>query len=754
MAERIRQGGRKMAAAPAPAAMRRRLPVHAAPPLPTPDPPAARGPFEPYLAFAIIALALACLVPFLKLPPTAAAALVAAGATAFAAGLWQASRIRAGRYLGTADAARRELELLQDRTWELKEGEERYRLLAETFGDLVVQRDSAGLVQFASDGLAELLGIPAAGLIGKPLPDEFSIGGGRREIHIDASDGPRWLLWIDMAVRDARTGAPAIRSAARDITGHKLAEQALEAARARAEQASQAKSRFLATVSHEMRTPLNGILGMSALLADTALSPEQAAYNDAIHASGSGLFALIEDMLDLTLIEAGRFEARPERFDPARLCEEVCELLAGRARQKRIELATIVGARVPAQVTADAGRIRQVLVNLVGNAVKFTEKGGVTLRLDAAPAEAGRVKLAFAIADTGPGFGPRDAVRIFDEFVQLDQAPTRRHGGAGLGLSISQGIARRLGGRLTVETERGRGATFRFALEVPASPRPGNAASRALARRNVLLVSRGRVEASAIAETIAAAGGRAQHARSLAAARRMLREARASGAPFDTLVVDPAISRDAAVSLKRLLAGPGDRPFAVVLAQPGMRAGLAALLAESFDAYLVRPVRRASLARVVGERRPDRREQGRLPPAAGSMAGPTGRRTGIPGGRRVLVAEDNAVNALLARTVLERAGQAVTLAGNGRQAVAACREAAAAGTPFDLVLMDLHMPVMDGAAAIRSIRRLPGPAPRIVTLSADEQVEAREASRRAGADAFLTKPVAPLALLDILRDMA
>jgi len=665
------------------------------------------------------------------------------------------------KYQAEIERLRQSLEAAEDRAWELRESEERYRSLSEAFSDIVIHRDADGRLLFANRPFEEMFAIRAGGET-RFQPNLIETDGGRHEnpqsaqrICLATKHGPRWFLWLDMPVRDERTGATAIRSVARDITSHKLAEQALETARQRAEQANLAKSRFLATVSHEMRTPLNGILGMSALLADSQLTPEQHSYNHAISTSGRALLSLIEDMLDLTTIEAGRYEPRPEEISPGKLVEDLCELLAPRAHAKGIDLAACVSQTVPSRIHCDAGRLRQIVVNLVGNAIKFTETGGVLLHLRARKLQPETRKddcnteLEFVIADTGPGIAEEDRARIFEEFVQAEQDLTRKHGGVGLGLSISAAIARQLGGQIAVASEPGVGSRFRFSLPVAADG-PAVAGARLTGRR-ILLVTRSRAHAAAIALMAGEAGASVTHADMLKTASARLDET-GSAKIFDTVLLADGMTRNAASWLHRGRKNAAKRVFDVVLVKPEHRHGLNGLLSTGFDAYLIFPVRSASLLSVLATRRPDQSLQ---------LAQPDHRRPIVAGNEqfrplRILLGEDNEINALLVKKTLERAGQQVSVAGNGRETVKAFRAALKTGKPYELILMDLHMPLLDGGEAIAAIRRLEKRARTapscIYALSADAQSNAAGSARGAGADGFLTKPVTPEQLIGLLRD--
>ncbi len=292
----------------------------------------------------------------------------------------------------TAARSRAEMESLADRVWELQESEERFRGLIDALGDLVIHRDRAGRLVYANKVFAHLVGREPRELVGRTLtelgidigvvPDAaFSKEGylSSTDVEIQTPEGGRWFSWIELSLRDKDSRTASHRAIARDITSRKRAESAMVQARERAEHASQAKTRFLATVSHEIRTPMNGIIGMAKLLSDTKLSPEQRTYVSAVSTSASSLLALIEDLLDYAKIESGRFEPEPQPVSPRELADNVVELLSARAHEKDIGLGCHVAPDVPVLIDADPGRVRQVLINLVGNAIKFTNIGGVSV---------------------------------------------------------------------------------------------------------------------------------------------------------------------------------------------------------------------------------------------------------------------------------------------------------------------------------------------------------------------------------------
>jgi PAS domain S-box-containing protein len=633
-------------------------------------------------------------------------------------------------------AAQRRVEELADRNWELKEAEERARSFLAAQGDVVVRRDRDGRITYGNDAFCTLAGRPRAALIGTSFtPDVLEQGDiahspdGTR-VHdqkIAAKGGARWIAWREVLVRAGVNAGAEMLCVGRDVTDRVSAERALADARDQAESASRAKSRFLAMVSHEVRTPLNGILGMADLLRDTALTPEQATYVKAVKTSGEALLSLIEEILDFSKIEAGRIDLDAREFDLAALVEETVELIAPRGQAKSLEVAGYVEDALPRKVIGDAARLRQVLLNLAGNAVKFTDRGGVAVIAEPGvrPGE-----IDFLVRDSGVGIDPAQHDRIFLEFEQGDSGTARKFGGSGLGLAISRRIVERMGGRIAVESAPGAGATFRVTVPLPAAgAEAAPFAPPDLFGMDVLIVAPAAVEASLVARRLMRWGARTCIAPDETVAAALLPE-RAWGAVF----IDHALGRMACETLANATSAIAHR---LVLVTPAARAELPALKDAGFTGYLVKPVRAASLAARLangeaGFERPDEPAETDAPAKPGTESG-----------LAILIAEDNEINALLARALLSRLGHRPTVATSGDAAVDAFLAARAAGEPYALILMDVHMPGSDGIDATRRIRAAEAAGVRtpIIALTANALEEDRDACLAAGMNSFLTKPL-------------
>jgi CheY-like chemotaxis protein len=478
----------------------------------------------------------------------------------------------------------------------------------------------------------------------------------------------------------------------------------------------------LATLSHEFRTPLNGVLGMARLLEGTRLTAEQRAYVGALRESGDHLLSLVNDVLDFARLGATAIELHNAPVDVENLLRQVAELLSPRAHEKAIEIAWAAAPGLPA-ILADEGRLRQVLLNYAGNAIKFTEVGGVLLSADVAPN--GRIR--FSVRDTGPGVAPQARAAIFEAFVQTDPSHQAQLGGAGLGLAIVSRLAGAMNGEAGVGGELGQGADFWF--EAPFEFAPAQPVDLPLTGRTVAIASPNAMVREAAIRQVRASGGQALSGETVAVALK--------GAPTDAVLL-----LDAALAGPRgALKAPAGRAC-VALLTPEQRDRIPKLKAAGLG-YLIKPLRRASLIAQVLAARPATKiqpvesapstahEDDRIAPAAAP-------------GVRVLLAEDNPINALLARALLEREGCKVDRIASGDEAVSALSRGF-----YDLILMDLRMPGLNGIEATKALRERGVTTP-IVALTADAFDEDRRACLAAGMNDFLAKPLTPAALRGVL----
>ena len=570
------------------------------------------------------------------------------------------------------------------------------------------------------------------------------------DIAVRALDGtPLWLL-LTMEPFVFR-GQPATLSWFYDYTERRRIDDELRLAKEAAESATQAKSTFLATMSHEIRTPMNGVLGMLELLQETPLNAEQRELAEIVRESASSLLKIIDDILDFSKIEAGKLEIERVPMSPLALVEGVADALAPNAHKKKLQLTTFTDASVPPMVEGDPVRLRQILFNLIGNAIKFTERGEIAVRLSLDASGPDGMILRASVRDTGIGLSPESRARLFQPFVQADGSTTRRFGGTGLGLSICRGLAERMGGDIGVDSTAGEGSTFWFTLAVAPSTEPAPQEPDLVGLR-ILLIEDNRTVQEVFGTYLAAKGAYIEIADTAEDGLDLLRRPAVSSITVDAIVIDLKLPGMDAVAFRQMLdAQPDLKMVPVILLTAFDEAGeRSRALAAGFTAYLTKPVRRATLLRVLAGTcgRGDAAPEAAGPEPDTAEIAPS-REAALANGSLVLVAEDNPTGQMVIQRQLARIGYAADLAADGRMALECFR-----AVPYGLIITDVHMPEMDGlelTAAIREIERAEGRRRiPVIALSADVRSGETERYLAAGMDDYLRKPVAVAQLRDAL----
>lgn len=564
-----------------------------------------------------------------------------------------------------------------------------------------------------------------------PLPHRY-------DVEISTPAGQRIFLWHDVVTRDPANGRLLLQSIARDVTEERLAAEGREEARQKAEYNSAAKSRLLATVSHEIRTPLSGILGMAHLISETKLTQEQQNYLTSIRQSGHALTQLVEDLLDFSTIEVGRFQLRPRSESLRKLVESVVEMLAHRAHEKGIEIGATVSSDVPELMSFDPARLRQVLFNVIGNAVKFTQAGGVFIRVSRAANE-----LLISVTDTGPGMTAEEQARIFGEFEQGGSL-VQKSNGTGLGLAISARILREFGGSLAVASERGKGSQFTIRFPAELSEEDTTSRNTLLAGNSIVLLAPAGAARTAIAETITTLGGRCHLVAGGEAAREsLLSLARRGDRPTD-IIVDHRMSEEFSLHIadRTEIAALGLRK--VLLVNPEERNSHSL---DLFDAWLIRPLREQSLIDVLRGRMRGMEKRDALNDNQPGIGLSVAERTATGDGLSILLGEDDPINAMLVRVMLEKGGHSVRHVEDFESLL----DSALGDDRPDIIISDLSMP---GGNGIDMLGRLRGherrldlqPVP-VIVLTADKSDESRRQVLLNGANRVMVKPVDPVRLL-------
>jgi PAS domain S-box-containing protein len=661
----------------------------------------------------------------------------------------------------------------------LIESQKRFHDIALSSSDWLWETDAEGRYTYASGKVEEVLGYSAEELMGQtpfdlmPPEEAERIRGIFSKAVADKSpvnDVENWnrhkdghlvcLLTNGLPTLDEAGNLLGYRGVDKDITERKRAEESINRALARAnemtvaaEAANTAKSEFLANMSHEIRTPLNGVIGMTGLLLDTALTPEQREYADTVRLSGEALLALTSDILDFSKIEAGKLDLENIDFDLRTAIDDTIDIVAAKAHEKQLELACLVEDDVPFALRGDPGRLRQILLNLANNAVKFTHEGEIVLRVRLDDETGTHATVRFSVTDTGIGIREERMDRLFRSFSQVDSSTTRKHGGTGLGLIISKQLAEMMGGTIGAGSRHGQGSTFWFTVvfeKQPGGHRRPRAMPAAIQNQRVLVVDDNETNRKLLCAYLEQWDCRCAAASQGEEALAALRQAVTEDDPFVLAILDMNMSSMDGASLGRAIKDDPaiGQTLLIMLTSQAKRGDTAQLKSIGFAGYLAKPVKPSllfdCLLTVLGEQ-----EAGTAEEAAPhivtrhTLAEDTAWAKAERGRYRILLAEDNIVNQRVALKILEKLGFHADVVPDGREALKAVEAA-----PYDLVLMDCQMPDMDGYEATAAIRAMKSDIARIpiVAMTAHAMKGDREKCIAAGMDDYVSKPVDPRAL--------
>jgi len=635
--------------------------------------------------------------------------------------------------------------------------------LIDSIQNPIAYKDTTGKYLGCNQAFEEFMGYSAESMIGKTMFDLIPEDQAEKQADIDRAllekpgfityeevktdkDGNRHHMLVTKGTFNDSNGCiGGLVLIWVDISEHERMEEDLRKARDQAESAVRAKALFLANMSHEIRTPMNGIMGMNDLLLDTELTSEQRQYAETIRSSANSLLSVINDILDFSKIEAGKMDIEDLEFDLTSTMEDMNDILAGKAQEKGLEYLCIVDPSVPRYLRGDPGRLRQILTNLVSNAVKFTSAGEV--RIDTVPVSQtdSQVTLKFLVKDTGIGIPGEKQAGLFQPFVQADASTTRRFGGTGLGLAISRQLVEIMGGEIGLESEPGKGSIFWFTVVFDKSSRvaqPWGTTKGIPAGMRILVVDDHATNRILLRRMLSSWGCRSSEVASGDEALAALQDAVAMEDPFRIALVDMLMPGMDGETLARRIKEEQRLMSTrlVLLTSLGMRGGAVHVQQAGFDAYLSKPIRSARLLDILAQLAVRGGEETEVTPKAAAIFTPPGHEERGRATARILLAEDNPTNQKVALRVLEKLGYCADAVCNGVEAIRAL-----AKTPYDLVLMDVQMPEMDGFEATRRIRDGAASAEKsgvpIVAMTAHAMKGDREACLEAGMDDYVIKPV-------------